>query len=169
MSTPAETPKEEAKVSRKERKALLITALERGIVSDRMNVKLPDNLYGQWCRADPFEIDRLKSLGFRIDTEYAPQVALHSDGTSSAKVADTIHMICDREIKDIIDEIKHEQFLEAHAKPGQSRSKEEKDYEANVQNLGDIVPTIESKHRDALKTDVANALRQVTAQTQPQR
>lgn len=165
MSTTPEK-KEEVKLDRKQRKAMLITALERGIVSERMNVKLPDNLYGQWCRDDPFEIDRLKSVGFRIDTEYAPQIALHSDGTSSAKVADTIHMICDRDIKELIDEIKHDQFLAAHVKPVQ---KEEKDYEANVQNLGDVLPTIESKHRDALKSDVAAALQQVSAQTQPQR
>lgn len=104
------------KAERGELKAKLAAILDRGIVEDRLRVEVPDNMHQEWVRNDPIEIRRLQSLGFMIDDVYAPSRAIHSDGTSSAIVGDVISMICPREIKEVIDEIRLEQIIKQNAK-----------------------------------------------------
>lgn len=104
------------KAEKGELRAKLADILSRGIVQDRLTVDLPDDLHGEWVRNDPLEIRRLESLGFKVDDTYATSRAIHSDGTNSAIVGDVIHMICPKQVKEIIDEINHEAIINQHSK-----------------------------------------------------
>lgn len=167
-----EQPKsiEQVTEERRKKKALIVTALERGVVHDRLHVDLPPDVYGEWVRRDPFAIAHMERLGFKVDTEYAINRSLHSDGTGKAQVADVVFMTTTRENKELIDEVKHERFLQFHAKPGK-KSQEEKDLEANVQRDtdGEIPTLVESKQRSAQKEEIAAALGALNQQTSPQR
>jgi hypothetical protein len=156
----------QTEMSRAEKKARLISVLERGIVHDRLFVPLPPEVHGEWVRDDPLEIARMQTLGFVIDHEYAPKRALHSDGSDVGRVGDVIFMTCDREIKEIVDEIRHEQFLRINAP---SKSKEEEEMIANtLRESGHEVPTFsESKTHKVDRDQIADALRRADAQTQP--
>ena len=157
------TPEERAR-----RKAMIVTALERGVINDRMKVELPPELHGEWVRRDAFEIEQMRRLGFEIDTKYATSRALNTDGTGAAFVADVVHMITPRENKELIDEVKHEKFLEMHSKKG--KDKEEKEYASGVRaETSGIIPTdLESRTREARKEDISAALQAMDAQTKPQ-
>lgn len=154
------SPEERAK-----KKARLATLLDRGIVSDRLQVALPPDKHGEWVRNDPLDIHRLETLGFEVDHEFAPSRALHSDGSGAAVVGDVIFMITSRENKELIDEIRHEQFLAAN---NPKKSKEEVDFEANVRSTGGDVPVFtDSKQRVVRKEQIADVLREVDKQTTP--
>jgi len=109
-------------------------------------------------------------MGFKVDDEYAPKRALHSDGTQTAIVADVIHMTCPRMIKDLIDEIRHEQFLRINAP---SKSKEEEEFIANTfrEGQGSVPAFSESKTHTANEEDIRDAvkeaLQRAASQTQP--
>lgn len=151
--------------SKAEMKARLVQVLERGMVHDRMMVPLPADVHGEWVRNDPLEIARMQTLGFQIDHEFAPKRALHSDGTSSAVVADVIHMICPREVKEVIDEIRHEQFYRLNAP---KEAKEDRELIANTlrDTEGEIKPFADSVTHSVDRDAIAEALRQVDIQTQ---
>jgi hypothetical protein len=104
------TPEERAR-----RKALLIQSFDRGVIHDRLTVPLPADMYGEWCRNDPLEIDRLRTLGFEIDREHATNRSLNDDGSGAAIVGDVIFMTTSRENKDLIDEVRMEKFLASTA------------------------------------------------------
>jgi hypothetical protein len=162
------TPEERAK-----RKAKLIQSFDRGVVHDRLSVPLPSDMHGEWCRNDPLEIDRLKTLGFEIDREHAVNRSLHDDGSGAAIVGDVIFMTCPREVKEIIDEIRQEKFIAMNGKPGDTRgkSKEEREFEANsLRDTGGVVPTmVESRTTLGIsRSEVEAALNKVDQQTQPQ-
>lgn len=151
---------------RQKRKNYLVTALDRGVINDRMCVPLPPHLHGEWVRRDPFEIDQMQKLGFKIDNEFAPKRSLHGDGTGAAFVGDVVFMITEKWNKELIDEVKHERFLAVHAKKG----KEEKDFEVATRNdTGGVIPTmIESETRQARRESIADALAEQDNQTAPQ-
>lgn len=88
---------------RNERRARLIKIRERGYISQRLEVDLPPDKYGEWCLNDPAEIARMQAMGFEIDTIHAPSKALHSNGSGMAIVGDVIFMTCPREVKEDID------------------------------------------------------------------
>lgn len=144
----------DAPESREQRKARLATVYERGITGDRLHVDLPPNLYGQWVPNDVVSINRLRALGFEIDTEFAPHRALHDRGDSASHVGDTLFMTCNMETKEIIDEIRRDRYEQLNSKKGKQR--EEK---AFVANAGEInVPSTESKAREARKEDILSVL-----------
>ena len=89
---------------RGELKAKLAAILDRGVVQDRLMVELPDDVHGEWVLNNQMEINRLKSLGFEVDTVYAPRRAIHGDGSNSGIVGDVIFMTCPKIIKEVIDE-----------------------------------------------------------------
>lgn len=140
---------------RKARKARLAGVYERGVVGDRLHVDLPPSLYGEWVPNINTEIHRKEALGFKKDTEYAKKRALHDKGDDASYVGDCVFMICDREDKDIIDEIRKERYEATH-NPRRGKQKEERDF---VSQAGDInAPTTESKVREARKEDISAAL-----------
>ena len=162
------TPEERAR-----RKAMLIQSFDRGVVHDRLSVQLPKDLYGEWVRNDPLEIDRMRTLGFEIDREHATSRSLHNDGSGAAIVGDVIFMTAPREVKELIDEIRHEKFIAMNGKPGDTRAKtkEEREFEQNsARDSGGVVPTmVESKTTGHIsRAEVEAALNKVDSQTSPQ-
>lgn len=163
------TPEQRAK-----RKAMLVQAFDRGIVHDRLKVKLPPHIHGEWCRNDSMEIDRLKAIGFEVDMEYATARGLNSDGTGAAIVADVIHMICPKELKELIDEVRMDKFMAVNGKPGdrKAKTKEEREFETNtLRDSQGVVPAFAESETTGRfsKADVEAALDQVDRQTQVQR
>lgn len=158
------------KAERGELKAKLASILDRGIVQDRLTVELPEDLHGEWVRNDPLEIRRLETLGFRVDDEYATKRAIHSDGTNSAIVGDVIHMICPKEVKDLIDEIRIERMVREHAgkKMGKSRvNKEERELLTDIDRLRDsgVSGYINSSEKAAGNKELADIVRSIDSQT----
>jgi hypothetical protein len=155
------TPEERAR-----KKARLATVLDRGVVQDRLEVKLPPDVYGEWVRDDPLEIHRLRTMGFEIDREHAPNQSLHNDGTGAARVADVVFMTTTRENKELIDEIRHEQMMRLH---DPRKGREERELQANIaaESGGDVPTFTESQTHSARTADVAAALREADAQIKP--
>lgn len=126
----------EKDLKRKELKSRLVTVLDRGLTGDRLHVELPPDVYGEWVPNDKMEIYRMQSMGYSIDKIYASKRALHSDGTEGTSiVADAIFMTCPMENKELIDEIKIEQYNTANSPRG-GKQKEELDFMAEARNVG---------------------------------
>src|SRR4051812_10412635 len=107
----------EVPLTRAEKKAKLVSILSRSIVTDRLAVDLPADMYGEWFPNDKMEIYRAQMMGFKIDTEYAKARALHENpqhGGDASIVADAIFMTCELETKQLIDEIKQENYDATH-------------------------------------------------------
>lgn len=151
---------EEIQRLRREKKARLASVLERGVVADRLNVELPPDKWGQWVPNDQAEIVRLQALGFWIDEKYATARALHNQGSQlGSVVGDTIFMVCDKETKEILDEIRQESYESINGKPGATikSQKEEKEFAASTQRQG--LPVVEeSASRAARKAELEAAL-----------
>lgn len=162
------TPEQRAK-----RKAMLVQAYDRGIIHDRLKVDLPSHIHGEWARNDPMEIDRLRSIGFEVDDQFAVRRSLHSDGSGAAIVGDVIHMICPMELKELIDEVRMDKFIATNGKPGDKRAKtkEEREFAANTvrDSGGDVPAFVESETTTRFsKADVEAALNKMDRQTQTQ-
>jgi len=142
-------------LTRAQKKIRLASVLDRGIVGDRLKVDLPDNLHGEWIFNDQTEIMRMEALGFTVDTEYAPKRALHSKGTGASYVGDVVFMTCEKETKDLIDEIKREQYTRLNRK-GKTQ-KEEKDFNKMTEREG-LDPIGEGSVNEARKEVIEQAL-----------
>jgi hypothetical protein len=117
-------------------KAKAVRVLDRGVTGDRQQVELPDDKYGEWVPDDKMEIFRMEALGFHVDKEYASKRALHdAGGDGTSKIADTIFMVCDREMKEVIDEIERERY-EAANSPRGGKQKEERDFASEAKQVG---------------------------------
>ena len=132
----------EEKVSetRAQKKARIARVLERGVVIDRAAVALPPNLHGEWCHKDPVEIERMRALGFWVDGEGGRErhaTGLHSDGDGTPMIGDVVFMVTDKENKELIDEVRTEQYQKTHGKPGEEvrEQPEEKGFKGNVAGL----------------------------------
>lgn len=99
-----------AEQRRSERKAKIASVLSRGIIADRIHVDLPGNLHGEWVPNDPQEITRMQLMGFEIDMEYATKSALHKSSDGKPIMGDVVFMVCDKETKQIIDEVNRERY-----------------------------------------------------------
>lgn len=167
-----EADKRAKAVERAQKKARITNILDRGQLLSRLAVDLPPELYGEWVRNDSLEIQRLKTLGFEIDTEYAPKRAIHSNGDDGGVTGDVIFMICDRETHDLIDEIRVDALRATHGNPNASnmQTKEEKDFRAGVgsETQGEISTFTESKTTRVGKEAIAAAIL-ADIQTQPSR
>lgn len=118
----------------------LALVLFRGQVNSRLDVPLPNDVHGEWVPDDPLEISRKQALGFKIDTEYALANKLHSDGTGKPKVGDVIYMVCPKRVKEIIDKIAHQKYLENNGVKRREKDQlEEKGYRTNIRQLGHLI------------------------------
>jgi len=158
------------KAERGELKAKLASILDRGIVQDRLTVDLPEDLHGEWVRNDPLEIRRLETLGFIVDNEYAIKRAIHSDGTSSAIVGDVVHMICPKEVKLMINEIRIERMIKEHSpkKKGNKRiQKEEQQFQEDVDRLhaSGVSGYTNSSEKSAGNKELADIVKSIDSQT----
>lgn len=145
---------------RAERKAKLARVLHRGIITDRLNVELPPNLHGEWVSNDSFAISEAEALGFRVDTEYAKKRQLYKDsGQGGSVLGDVIFMVCDKENKELIDEIRKDEYERWHGVKKGTKPREEAEYAAAMQSLAGTVPIVdESATRAARKQDLKEAL-----------
>lgn len=145
------------------------TTLDRGILHDRLKVELPEELHGEWCRNDPLEINRMRSLGFWVDDRYATKRSIHSDGSSANVVGDAIHMCTTKDNKKLIDAVQMEQSRRAQ---GLSKvEREEEEFAHNTaRDTGEIIPTFsDSRARTVTAADVRKAVATAEAQTRRQR
>lgn len=158
-------------MSKADKRARIVRVLERGIVADRTTVEnLPPHLHGEWVERDALAIDRKRTLGFWIDKEYAPKRALHSDGTDSSIVGDTVYMVCLKEDKQLIDEVRHEQYIRMHGTNAQKKSlgfdadgvKEEKEFKTQAGAVD--IPIIEESKINTLRKDELVAALQTTGE-----
>jgi hypothetical protein len=120
------------------KKNLRVTLLERSAVSSALKVDLPANVHGEWVRNDPLRINDMRALGFEVDKQFAPKQSLHdanADGT--AVVGDLIFMTCPIEVKEVIEEIRAEEYIRRHGKPGEinALTQEERGFIAEQQTL----------------------------------
>jgi len=117
--------------------ARLATVLDRGLVSTYLSVdNLPPDLHGEWVPNDPIDIDRMKALGFEVDTKYAS--AMHGGGTGEKVVGDVLHMVQPMRQHILIEEFKLKKYNEMHGKKTTTSgdtiegTKEEKDFKNQV-------------------------------------
>lgn len=141
--------------SRDQRKARLARVLDRGLSHDRLAVPLPDNLYGEWVSNDQVSIYEKEALGFQIDTEYAPKRALHSKGDGKSIVGDCVFMVCSKQDKVLIDEIRNEQYLRLNRKSNEQ--KEERDFNQVTRKLG-LETLTEGSVNEARKAELEAAM-----------
>lgn len=148
---------EEIRRVRAERKAKLAQVLERGQVADRLEVPLPEDVYGEWVVNDKAEIHRMEVLGFTVDKTYAKKRALHDEGDDRSIVGDVVFMTCDRETHDLIEEVRREKYAEMNSKQA-DQDAENKEFSTQVdRKLG--MPVIEeSSSRRARKADIEAAI-----------
>jgi hypothetical protein len=146
--------------TRDQRRARLASILDRGVVHDRLHVKLPSHMYGEWVRNNPLDVDSMRTLGFHIDEEYSTKRNIHSDGTSANKVADVIFMVCEKEVKEDIDYVRA-QTAERANNPRRA-SKEETEFRQAADP--EIQPTTNSSTRSVTLNE---ALTKVNNQTSP--
>jgi hypothetical protein len=121
-------------LTREQKKARLAKVLDRGLSHDRLAVPLPDHLHGEWVSNDQVSILEKEALGFQIDKEYAPKRALHSKGDGMSIVGDCVFMTCLKEDKQLIDEIRNEQYMRLNRKS--STQKEETDFNQITRKIG---------------------------------
>lgn len=141
-------------LSKAELKKRIAEIYDRGVVGDRLHVDLPPHIVGQWVPNDQQAVYRMESMGYTVDTEFAPRRRLHDKGDGASYVGDVIHMIAPREVRDVIDEVKRERYDRIHAKSG--KQKEETDFESSQRTLSTAgIGTInESKTHSVNKDDI---------------
>ena len=140
-----------------ERKARVARVLERGVIADRLNVALPNGMYGEWVPDDPIEIDRMKSLGFDIDREHSKNRGIHTNADGATKVGDVIFMTCPQEQHELIQLVKKERFDAMHNPRGKGREGEE--YRKKVETETPEIPVIdESRTAVVGKAEIEEAL-----------
>lgn len=148
-------------VSKAERKARLAMVLERGAVNPRLEVKLPPDLWGEWVSMSPVEIMRMESLGYKIDTEYAPKRALHSKGDAASILGDVIYMTTEKSNYEDIQEVYRDQYMRLnHPKrqsDGSTTQREEEEVMQSIKRQG-LVPINTSEQHEARKAEIEAVL-----------
>lgn len=145
-----------------ERRARIATILERGIINTRLNVELPPDMHGEWCRDDAVQIDRMRSLGFDIEKEHGFKGSLHDGGDGAARVGDVIFMTCSQDNYELIQEVKRERYMEQHdpkAHDELKAAREESNFKAQLASQAPELPIIEeSSTKQAKEDDIKAAL-----------
>jgi hypothetical protein len=160
---------EEHKRLRTDKKAKYARVLDRGMTNARLHVDLPDHLHGEWVPNDKMAIFEKQAIGFFVDTEYGNKMPFHDErsgqGDGRSVIGDVVFMTCSKEDKQILDEIRAEDFERANGNPNapESSQLEERNFSANNQKLG--MPVVEeSRHRTARKAELEAALQRTVAE-----
>jgi len=158
---------ENIKELRAQKKARLIRVLDRGVIIDRLHVDLPAHLHGEWFPKDTLAVHEANVLGFHVDTEYATKMPMfdNKDPDGGAVVGDVIFMVCEKETKELIDEIRTENFERVHGKHGRGQ-REERDFATSTRAVG--LPVVdESSSRTARKQELQEALQKAHGSDKP--
>jgi hypothetical protein len=132
--------------TKEQKLARIAQILDRGIVVDRLHVNLPEGVHGEWVRDDPIAIERMKAIGFEVDTQFAKSRALHDD-TGKVKVGDVIFMTAPQEIRDLVKQVRKRKFDDFYKK----RPKVTKAEEVDQANFGAGVPELEVKNTSSVE------------------
>lgn len=90
-------------------KGQLAQILHRGVVNDRLSIKLPPNRVGYWIRDRQEDVDRIIALGGKMESaSQLGQKGLHGTGDDRIKIGDVIFMSLPRDVVDAIAEIDEE-------------------------------------------------------------
>jgi hypothetical protein len=151
-------------MTRAQKKARLIQVLDRGVTHDRLKVDLPPDVYGEWVPNDTTEIAYKESLGFEMDTKYAPNRALHNRGDGKPIVGDCVFMVTSMEQHLLIEEIRREQYDKLNHKDKKQR--EERQYETLVDKQGGGVSAMhEGSVNEARKAELEQILSPPSTET----
>lgn len=144
-----------------ELKGRLAAVLDRARTTQRMHVKLPPELYGEWVKNDPIEIAEKQQLGFEIDKQYAINRGFNATGAEGESVvADVIFMTAPRQVKDVLNQIEQERIRDRHEKRG-NMHKEERDFANLTRNdTGGEIPTVVESSESDLTIDMLRSLQQ---------
>jgi hypothetical protein len=150
---------------RAQRKARLAEVYARGVLGDALHVSLPPHLHGEWVPRHDASINRKLSLGYTIDTEFAPKQkkSMHDQGDGGSHVVDVVFMTCSRETKEMLDEIKAEKFKAMHNPKAGKIQKEEKDFLSRAD--AETVPSATGNVVQAGVHNIADALKAAADQT----
>jgi hypothetical protein len=146
-------------MSKEEKRARIARVQSRGLIIDATTVdNLPQHLHGEWVHRSDIDITRMQAMGFWIDEEYAPNRSMHSDGSKNKGiVGDTVFMVTTRENKELIDEVRQEEYQKMHgiAKADGSivDQREEREYKNSVERSGLPTPVIEESHTREIQKD----------------
>jgi hypothetical protein len=146
-----------------ERKRYIVTQYDRGILHDRLQVDLPDDVYGEWTRKDGFEIDAMVAKGFTRGDEYVKARALHHDGATPG-IADVVFMVTPKWNKELLDQVRAEKYVEQYGKKGEAIKREDRDFAAAARAAG-IKPTLNSSESSIGTSDIVNIIAEVDSQT----
>lgn len=116
---------------------LRVNLLERSAVSSALDLSfLPANLSGQWVRNETLRINDLRALNYEIYKDSKIRGLHDANADGSVVVGDLILMVCSKENREIIDELRKEEYNQRHGKPGDNRPQlEEKAFIAEQQTL----------------------------------
>lgn len=129
--------------------ARIAQVLERGIIADRLDVKLPDNLCGEWVRDDPIEIARMQALGYNIETNHGKDRGLHSVG-DRIKIGDVILMTAPKEVGELVGQYKQGKFNEVYRPQVTTKEASEKTtFEKSTGGDVKITATVDAKQVNA--------------------
>jgi hypothetical protein len=133
-------------MTEEEEYAKIASILDRGYLNDRLNVPLPPDVHGEWVRNDPMEISRVSSVGFTIDTKYAPAYGIMGDGTGKSILGDVVFMTCSMRTFEIIEKIRRKRYNDAHV----VRQIEDDELADNLKSIG-LTPTSSSTLKEVTK------------------
>lgn len=159
--------------TREELKALMVEILDRGIVQDRLYIPLNDGLHGEWVPNYSNDINEKKLLGFEIadSTKHVKggieTISTDGKGTEII-VGDTLYMVCSSVRKEVLDEIRHERFVQAHGRKGDNSQSEEREYLANAKGLKKFgIGAINESHTESVSgTDIQETLKAMEREKQ---
>lgn len=144
-------------LSKAEKRARLVNVLDRGLVNSRLYVELPSELHGEWVSKDPVEIARMQAMGFEIDTQYAKKNAINKTGEGYNAMGDVIFMTAPIEVKEIIEELRLQKYLEMNGPPNRGKNTQQAEEKEVISNAS--LPTItESSESSVNRDQIAAAL-----------
>lgn len=149
VGTPENNPPE---LSRQQRKAKIVSVLERGLTGDRLQVDLPPELTGEWVSKSKLEIYRMEGLGYKVDTEYAVKNKLHDQGDGSSVIGDVIYMTTTKENKELINETILEMMDQAH---NPKRQREDTEHTNVIDRIG--MPVIKTSRAEIVNSEQIKA------------
>lgn len=152
--------------TREQKKARIAQVLDRGMTNARLTVNLPPDVYGEWCPNDPVEIERYRVMGFEIDTKYALHRATHGGGDLPI-VGDVIFMVAPIEVKELMDEVRTDQYKRKHGDPKKDQRTnqlEGRPHGANELNTPGVKVIDESDTAIVSNAEIAAALKSQTGE-----
>lgn len=124
--------------ARKQLKAnLRVNLLDRAAVTTALDLSfLPPHLSGQWVRNETLRINDLRALNYEVYKDNVNRGLHDANADGSIVVGDLILMTCTKENREIIDELRREEYNQRHGKPGDNRPQlEERAFIADQQTL----------------------------------